>query len=80
MLQITQGQGGQRVAVPLKMLLQPQVDLNMCIDLSVFHKRIHYYKEGGLKDLFVAYSGSFYLISSRSLIQIQTLLREIPDV
>ena len=25
MLQITQGQGGQRVALPLKMLLQPQV-------------------------------------------------------
>lgn len=28
-LQISQGQGGQRVAIPLKMLLQPQVDLQI---------------------------------------------------
>lgn len=40
MLQISQGQGGQRVAVPLKMLLQPQVALQMFYDdyLCYIHK------------------------------------------
>lgn len=36
-LQISQGQGGQRVAVPLKMLLQPQVDLHMCRQKRIFY-------------------------------------------
>lgn len=31
-LQISQGQGGQRVAIPLKMLLQPQVNLQINTD------------------------------------------------
>lgn len=32
-LQISQGQGGQRVAIPLKMLLQPQVDHQISTDI-----------------------------------------------
>lgn len=44
-LQISQGQGGQRVAVPLKMLLQPQVGLQMCTDIFLFHKL---FNRGGL--------------------------------
>lgn len=57
-LQISQGQGGQRVAVPIKMLLQPQVDLLVRIGYY-FLLEIVSHKCGKLASTSFSFNNSF---------------------